>query len=335
MLATLEQTTFAPELGIEGLTLRNWRDDSDYAKMLPILYADRLSQGLEESVTLPDYKTSLETMPGMNVSNGIFLLERYGEPIAYKSLRAVPEADGAIRYAHHGFILPEWKRRGIGRAMIRHSEDVLRARAANDPADAPKFFQTFLQSVQTELAHLLEQEGYVPTRYFYEMLHPNLKEIAHYELPSGIEVRPAQPEHYRAIWDAMLEAFQEHWGEEDHTEEDYQRWLKRPHFDPTLWHVAWDGDRVVSMVINQIDTTDNAHYNRRRGFTEEIATLKEYRGRGIAQALIARGLRQFAERGMNEAALDVDAENATGALRLYEKLGYQPIKTFIAYRKSL
>jgi len=335
MIATLETTTtFASELGIVGLTLRNWRDESDYAKMLRVLYADRHSQGMEESATLEQFRAQLETMPSMNVATDAFLLERAGEVIAYKTVRRVPEVDGAIRYAHHGFVLPEWKGRGIGRAMIRHSENVLREMASQDPADAPKFFQTFVQSVQTALIHLLEQEGYTPTRYFYEMLRPNLENIPEYELPRGIEIRPARPEHYRAIWDSMLEAFKEHWGEEDHTEQDYQNWLKRPHFDPSLWHVAWDGSRVVSMVINQIDATDNAQYNRQRGFTEEIATLKDYRGRGIAQALIARGLKQFAERGMIEAALGVDADNATGALRLYEKLGYQPIKTFIAYRKE-
>ncbi len=335
MIATLEPTTtFAPELGIAGLTLRNWRDDSDYEKMLPILYADRLSQGLEESVTLPDYKTSFETMPGMNVRTGVFLLERDGEPIGYSTVRAVPEADGAIRYAHYGSVLPAWKQRGIGRAMIRHSENVLRELAKTHDADAPKFFQTFLHSAQTGLVHLLEQEGYASARYFFEMLRETLDEIPEHDLPPGIETRPVEPEHYRKIWDMMLEAFREHWGEEIHTDADFQNWLKRPHLDPTLWHIAWDGDRVVAVVINQIDETDNTQYNRQRGFTEDIATLKEYRGRGIARALIARGLRQFRARGMTEAALDVDGENATGALRLYEKLGYRPIRTVMAYRKN-
>lgn len=336
MLATLESTTtFAPELGIEGLTLRNWRDESDYAKMLPILYADRLAQGLEESVTLSDYKTSFETMPGMNVRTGVFLLERYGEPIAYKTVRAVPEADGSYRYAHYGSVLPEWKGRGIGHAMILHSENVLRALAKTHPAAAPKFFQTFLHNTQSDLIKLLEQEGYAPTRYFFEMLRENLDDIPEYDLPKGIETRPVEPQHYRKIWDAMIEGFKEHWGEEEHTDADFENWLKRSHFDPTLWHIAWDGDRVVSVVINQIDVNDNAHYNRQRGFTEDIATLKEYRGRGIAQALIVRGLRRLRERGMNAAGLVVDGENATGALRLYEKLGYRPIRTVMAYRKGL
>ncbi len=336
MLATLEPTTtFAPELGIKELTVRHWRDDADYAAMLRVLYADKHSQGMEEAATLQEFRAQLETLPAMNVATDAFLVEQTGSVIAYQTIRRVPEADGAIRYAHHGFVLPEWKGRGIGRAMIRHSENVLRAVAAKDSPAAPKFLQTFVQSVQTELIHLLEQEGYAPTRYFYEMLRPHLENIPPYELPQEIQVRPAQPEHYRAIWDAMLEAFQEHWGEEDHTDQDFERWLKRPHCDPTLWHIAWDSNRVVSMVINQIDSTANAQYKRQRGFTEEIATLKAYRGRGIAQALIARGLRQFVERGMTEAALDVDADNETGALRLYEKLGYQPIKTFIAYRKAL
>jgi mycothiol synthase len=335
MLPTLEPTTFAPELNIAGLTLRNWREEADYAKMLRVLRADKHSLGLEEPSSLQDLRGELETLSGLTVPTDVFLLEREGEVIAYQTLRNVREADGNYRYAHHGFVLPEWKGRGIGRALIRHAEAVLRAIATQHPAAARKNFQVFVESGRTDSIRLLEQEGYTPARYFYEMRRDHLDNLPNYELPQGIEARPVQPEHYRAIWDALVEGFREHWGEEDHGEDDYLRWLKRPHFQPHLWHVAWDGDRVVSMVINQINEAENAQYNRRRGFTDDIATLKEYRGRGIAQALIVRGLRQFREMGMTEASLGVDAENATGALRLYEKLGYQPIKTLIAYRKQL
>jgi ribosomal protein S18 acetylase RimI-like enzyme len=41
------------------------------------------------------------------------------------------------------------------------------------------------------------------------------------------------------------------------------------------------------------------------------------------------------ERGMSEAALGVDTDNTSGALRLYESVGFRPVKRFSAYQKSL
>ncbi|MCC7164738.1 MAG: GNAT family N-acetyltransferase [Anaerolineae bacterium] len=326
--------TFAPAGLPAGFALRGWRDDSDYEKMRRIVHADRHSLGIEESISADDLKSNLETMPNMDIKRGVFLVEAAGEAVAYKTLRGYPEAVGQYCYNHHGSVLPEYKKRGIGLAMIRHSEQVLREIAATHPAQAPKAFQVFLDNLQRDLTHLLEQEGYAPVRYFYTMLRPNLGDIPGAPLPDGIEVRAVEPGHLHAIWLSMIDAFSEHWGETEHTDEAYELWLKRPSTRHDLWQIAWDGNRVVAVVLNTVDAEDNALYNRKRGFTEDIATLKAYRGRGLAQALIARGLRQFRELGMTEAALEVDTENGTGALKLYGKLGYRPIRTMTAYRKA-
>jgi ribosomal protein S18 acetylase RimI-like enzyme len=38
---------------------------------------------------------------------------------------------------------------------------------------------------------------------------------------------------------------------------------------------------------------------------------------------------------MTEAALGVDAENPSGALRVYENLGFRRTRTGVAYRKAM
>lgn len=335
MLKQLETTQFAPELNIPGLTLRNWRGDSDYEHLAHIYAADKQSQGMEEASTVSEIKAQFESLPSMDMATGAFLLEHDGEVIAYQNLRSYPEAGGAYCYNHHGYVMPAWKGRGIGRALIQHGEEFLTRCAPNHPADAPKFFQVYLESAQTGLENLLTMREYTPVRYFYTMVRPNLDDIPEAPLPAGIQVRPVTPEQYHQIWQADVDAFKEHWGETDHDEADYQRWLKRPLFQPELWQVAWDGDRIAGLVTNEISESQNATFNRRRGATDDIATLKEYRGRGLAKALIARGLRQFKALGMTDATLDVDTENASGALQLYFKMGYQPTKTTTAFRKPL
>ena len=102
-----------------------------------------------------------------------------------------------------------------------------------------------------------------------------------------------------------------------------------------MWQVAWDGDEVVGCVMNQINPEENARIGLQIGWLEHVSVRRAWRGRGVATALIAASLRVLRERGMAIAALGVDGENLTGALRLYERLGFRPHETWITYRKPL
>ena len=57
--------------------------------------------------------------------------------------------------------------------------------------------------------------------------------------------------------------------------------------------------------------------------------------RGLAQALMLSSLRILEEQGMTEAALGVDTENISGALRLFERCGFRPARSGAIYRKPL
>jgi ribosomal protein S18 acetylase RimI-like enzyme len=61
---------------------------------------------------------------------------------------------------------------------------------------------------------------------------------------------------------------------------------------------------------------------------------RPWRRRGLARSLLVQSLHAIKERGMTEAALGVDTQNPTGALRLYESVGFRPVKRFTAYQKS-
>jgi len=106
-------------------------------------------------------------------------------------------------------------------------------------------------------------------------------------------------------------------------------------FQPELWQVAWHGESVVGSVMNFIDHDYNLKFNNKRGWTEEITTHREYRRKGIAKALIVRSMHMHKSKGMTEVALGVDTQNLTGALKLYEGLGYQQEKTWITFRKEM
>jgi ribosomal protein S18 acetylase RimI-like enzyme len=154
-------------------------------------------------------------------------------------------------------------------------------------------------------------------------------------LPDGLEVRPVRPEHHRAIWLADVEAFRDHWDASAQHESDFVRWFAEPDIDTSLWQVAWDGDEVAGLVVNGIYPRENEQLGLKVGWLDGVATRRPWRRRGLASALIARSLAVLRERGMEIASLGVDTENPTGALRIYERFGFRPHRTWIFYRKSI
>ena len=91
----------------------------------------------------------------------------------------------------------------------------------------------------------------------------------------------------------------------------------------------------MQMVLNFIRHDENEEYNRQRGYTETICVRRPWRRRGLARALIARSFKVIKGQGMTEAALGVDTESPTGALQLYEGMGFRPVKRASVYRKLM
>jgi ribosomal protein S18 acetylase RimI-like enzyme len=61
---------------------------------------------------------------------------------------------------------------------------------------------------------------------------------------------------------------------------------------------------------------------RREAYVAKVGVLPGHRGRGLAGALLGHTLRACAGAGYDEAALDVDSENPTGALGVYRRCGF-------------
>ena len=184
---------------------------------------------------------------------------------------------------------------------------------------------------------LLAGAGYQVARFFFEMRRPNLDEIDLPAMPEGLEVRPIG--HDRAglkqLWDADVEAFEDHWGGFDASEAAFEAWRGRPNHDPALWVVAWEGDEIAGTVVNTIYADDNQAFGRARGWLDSVFVRRTWRRRGLGAALVARALVRLREAGMNEAMLGVDSDNPSGALALYERAGFEVHRRSVAYRKPM
>jgi mycothiol synthase len=202
---------------------------------------------------------------------------------------------------------------------------IARATALAAEHDHPRKRLRAFAAVGGRRHELLTAAGFQPIGFSANMVRSNLDDVEERPLPYGVVVRPVEAEDLRAIWEADVEAFREHPSFVEPEEEDWSRFLAEAAAGTDLWKVAWDGDAVVGQVRTRVQEGEAARIGRRRAWTEEISTRKDWRGRGVASALITASLRQLADLGFDEAALTADIDSDTGSFRLYESLGYKEV----------
>ena len=322
---------------LPGLHFRHFRGESDFPQMIKVIERAVEADGLEEVNTVENMRETYANLRNSDASKDVVIVEGNGEVVGYKRVEWWTELDGPHIYSHFYNLAPEWRGKGIERALLLHSEARLREKAqeAGHAPDSSKLFESWAWDSQKDKVELLLVEGYEAVRHEYAMVRPDLENIPDAPLPDGLETRPVTPDQYRAIWEAEVEAFKDHWGMDETQEGDFERWLHAwpISFQPHLWQVAWDGDQVAGMVRNFILEEENAKYGRKRGYTESISVRRPWRRKGLARALIARSFQMHKELGMEQAALGVDTENPNGALQLYESMGFHVDRHAAVYRK--
>jgi ribosomal protein S18 acetylase RimI-like enzyme len=323
----------APEL--PNLRFRRYRGEIDLPSIVEVFNACKSFDGLEQSITLEDVKRYLNQHIPDEQTERITICEIDGEMIAFSFIYWEVKASGDWVYNLSGYLVPEWRGKGIGKVMLRYCEEQLHGFADRHPVDVPKYFQRVVPESQSDLSQLLIKEGYQIIRCHYSMVRPIQLPLPDAPMPQGLQVRSVDEIDYRNVWVANQEAFAENWWHNSANEMDYEYWKGSPWFNPKLWKVAWDGNQVAGMVLNYINANENLEYNRKRGYTEEICVRKAWRKRGLARSLLAQSIHMFKEMGFEETALGVDAGNESGALRLYKSLGYEVAHRSLTYRKPL
>jgi ribosomal protein S18 acetylase RimI-like enzyme len=318
-----------------GLVLRHLRAPDDYPAMNAIANSIRTAEGTEFSTTDDQFAQFYDTLTDSDTRDDVAVAELGGEIVGYGRAAHHVELAGTAVYEVIPFVNPITTSPEIFVAMVAALE--ARARVIADRFDEPiKVLETFGGDLAPERDTLLREMGYEAVRYFFGMVRPTLDDLPDAALPEGLEIRDVRPEHLPAIWSAADEAFQDHWGYAPPGPNDYERFTTDPvTSDTTLWRIAWDGDEVAGQVRSFINAEENARLGRRRGYTEHIAVRRPWRRRGVARALVAASFPLLRARGMTEAALGVDAENPSGALRVYERCGFQRVSRTTTYRKSL
>jgi mycothiol synthase len=320
---------------IPGLTFRRFRGEADYSLIAALFDACKVTDGVERTTKVEDIALTYRHLENCDPQTDMVFAEVDGHVIAHGRIWWDDLAEGLRLYHPYGFLHPDWRGRGIGSALWDAAEMRIREIAFGHPKDMPKFFHVEPFDTEKALVTLLESRGYQPVRHETHMVRDLSDPFPEAPLPPGLEVRPVNPEHIRPIFEASNEAFRDHWGTRDESEEEYKSQLESPDFHPELWKVAWAGDQIASVIHNFIDADENAEYQRKRGYTEGICTRRPWRKLGLARSLLVQSMQMFKEMGMTKTALSVDSQNISGALRLYEGVSYRKVKQQTIYRKPM
>lgn len=325
------------ELTIPGLRARAWQGDADAEALAELRNRAFAADGIDERTSPALVRLQLRTLPGFDLARDLVLVERDGRLVAFARHHREVESDGTPVHWLTGAVDPDLRRRGIGRALLRRNLERARAVARDIASEGlrPPVASAWLAESEVGAIALLRQAGFEPVRWFFEMVRPSLDDLPSVELPAGLELRPVTRAAVRQVLEADSEAFRDHWGHTELTEADLVAVLDDPDTDLDLWQVAWDGDEVAGVVIAVVREAENRLLGRRRGWLDSVGVRRPWRRRGLATALMVRAMEALRARGIEEAALGVDADNPSGALGLYERLGFRRAMRFAVYRRPL
>lgn len=322
---------------LPAFAARSYAGPTDHAAIAALLNRWNHAIGLDERATVDDLDNSYAHLNNCDTAVDMVMVDAPdgslagyvrvewadvpGEPTAYW---VVPHIDPAYRGT------PLWTRLAVA-AVERNM-----ANASENESTSGAVLKGFCdRDLEPDICDHYESLGFTVETYGASMSRSLEADLPTRSLPDGLEIRPVTEAQLRQIWEADQEAFRDHWGWAEATEDDYQWYLEHPYRDISLWRVAWDGDQVAGQVKSYINHEENAALGRMRGYTEFISTARKWRKQGVASALICESFRALKDAGMTEAALGVHAENPTGAFHLYESLGFEVESMWLAWHRPI
>lgn len=213
------------------------------------------------------------------------------------------------------------KGRGLGVEIVERGEAFAREQGARKiRAGAPE--------PDAAARALFESHGFREVRRFYEMAIELTEDPPEPVLPAGLVVDEVRDDEYAAFYAALNESFVEHWEWHPKPYEDWIALRRGQHRDELgpLWFVVRDGDELAAVTRNDPNVAGG-------GYVGAIGVRPAWRGKGLAKALLYRTFAEFRRRGTTRVTLDVDSENTTGAVALYERVGMHVDACGVAFEK--
>lgn len=264
-----------------------------------------------------------------------------GEVDALESIQGIfGEVDASLLYDEAGtavaFVelqMDQSRRRLYGSvfalpAAQAESLQVLRQRAAEAHADWDLWIGC--NSKDSSLKTLLEDAGFSWLRSYWN-LERKLRHEPYPVLPPGVTITVVStPAEFERCHRVQQDAFAEHFGFAPRTVTEWIDLTKRsPSFDPNgLFLLEVDGEPV-----GFVECTDE-HAHRSTGYVHGIGVRPRSRRAGFGHLLLEWACAYAFSRGFVSLELSVDSGNESGALGLYQSMGFTEYSSWEQWQRS-
>jgi len=301
-----------------------------------LLLAVDQTDGNETAGTVEDMEREFGDPWSDPMTDSLLGLTADGQVAAFARVFVNPRPEGEYRAYLEVEIHPRHRRAGLEELTLSWLESRAQQRLEELPASLPRIMRLGCLDHLHDRITLYQGHGYQPVRRFFRMRRDLGQEMPEGPLPQGLTLRAYGPELERACLKAFNESFSENWAYESTTIEDWRMFFTGSSgFRPDLTLLAMEGDQIAGFSLNYVNREENERLGFQRGWIGQLGVLRPWRRRGVASALLCETMRAFKAEGLQYAALGVDAENQTGALGIYERLGFEAVKRFVAFARPV
>lgn len=318
------------------LTVRPYAGAKDLEPIANLFNLCDTADQFEDWTTVTELQEDLES-PNLDPESDIRLWENSeGQLVAFGSMW-ISEAnednivDGYLWFRVH----PTMRGSDLTQRAIAWGERRLREVAI--ARNVQVRLRISIRSTQKDLQAILQACGMKCDRYFYRLARSLSLPLPQPQFPQGFTLRSVQGESEVEAWVELFnESFIDHWNHHPLTVERWKPELRSPSYKPELDLVAVaDNGTLAAFCHCRIYHEQNVATGRKEGWIGDLGTRRGFRKRGLGRAMLLAGMHQLQAEGMDRALLGVDTTNPSGALKLYESVGFYQVLTHHVFVKPL
>lgn len=311
---------------------------ADLAEVAELIRACEQFDGALHSVSDQRLATFVEYNLGVIPAEAIVGRDAAGRLQAFAAVEIQIPDSHLARAEVVAFISPDFRGRGIGRAVLKWQEAKSRqlfVATLGEDSELDVRLANLVDAQMADRRRLYTAAGFRPIRTFDVMYHQFTEAPVEVAQPrNGYVIKP-----WTVVSEATLqllhdEAFKDHWG----TKEEARSWwsLSRPALDPRWSFAAFSPEgELAGYVMVCRHPARWLQANRSEAYIELLGVSPLARAHGLGKALLTHAMQAVQAAGISAIGLDVDKDNPHGAREFYQRIGFDSVGEQIYFALDL
>jgi ribosomal protein S18 acetylase RimI-like enzyme len=253
--------------------------------------------------------------------------------VGYMKATYKPSAEEVHRVFMAGGVHPDYRRQGIGAILLKAGVAAAKVLHALHHPTLKLVVDAQKGEHIAGVAELFRSQGFAPVRYYQHMEHPLGDAIPAAAIPDGLRIEPWSEQNDEDFRFIRNESFKDYWIPVPMPVDSWKNKITNHTFRPEVSFLLRDvaNGAPAGMLVTMYWEADTVATGVRDAHFMLIGTLRDYRKRGVATALIGHALRAAADQDYGCASLSVDSAKPSGAFGVYEKAGFAPKERYVRW----